>query len=61
LAATTLLIVAIGLLLAVPPLAARLGFSRLPLSYFVFLTPATLAYLFLVDLAKRQLVRWLGL
>jgi hypothetical protein len=43
------------------PLASLLGFTRLPASYFAFLFPATLTYLVLVDLAKRQLARRLGL
>ena len=37
------------------------GFTRLPASYFAFLIPATLTYLVLVDVAKRQLARRLGL
>jgi len=31
--------------------------TLLPASYFGFLLPATLTYLLLVDVAKRQLVR----
>jgi Mg2+-importing ATPase len=58
---TTLVIVAIGAVLPATPLAALLGFTRLPASYFAFLIPATLTYLVLVDVAKRQLVRHLGL
>jgi Mg2+-importing ATPase len=38
-----------------------LVFTRLPASYFAFLIPATLTYLVMVDVAKRQLVRRLGL
>ena len=58
---TTLLIVGIGVALPVTPLAALLGFTRLPASYFAFLIPATAMYLALVDMAKRQLARRLGL
>jgi Mg2+-importing ATPase len=58
---TTLLIVGVGVVLPMTPLAALLGFARLPASYFAFLIPATLAYLVLVDVAKRQLARRLGL
>ena len=58
---TTLLIVGIGVALPVTPMATLLGFTRLPASYFAFLIPATLAYLVLVDVAKRQLARRLGL
>jgi Mg2+-importing ATPase len=57
---TTLAIVGIGVALPMTPLAALLGFSRLPLSYFAFLIPATVTYLALVDVAKRQLVRRWG-
>ncbi|CEF48803.1 unnamed protein product [uncultured bacterium] len=58
---TTLLIVGIGVVLPATPLASLLGFTALPASYFAFLTPATLLYLVLVDIAKRQLARRLGL
>jgi Mg2+-importing ATPase len=58
---TTLAIVAIGLVLPMTPLADVLGFTRLPLSYLVFLIPATGAYLVMVDAAKRLLVRRFGL
>ncbi len=57
---TTLGIVALGTVLPATPLAAFLGFSRLPISYFAFLIPAILIYLGMVDVAKRQLVRRLG-
>ena len=59
--ATTLLIVVIGVSLPFTPLASVLGFSRPPLSYFGFLIPATLAYLALVEIAKRRLARLLNL
>jgi Mg2+-importing ATPase len=58
---TTLLIVGIGIVLPMTPMATLLGFTRLPASYFAFLIPATLTYLVLVDVAKRQLARRLGL
>ncbi len=58
---TTLVIVAIGAVLPATPLATFLGFTKLPVSYFAFLIPATLTYLVMVDVAKRQLVRRLGL
>jgi Mg2+-importing ATPase len=57
LTATTLTIVVIGLVLPATPLARLLGFTVLPLSYFVFLVAATLTYLALVELVKRWLVR----
>jgi P-type Mg2+ transporter len=58
---TTLLIVGVGVVLPMTPLAPLLGFTKLPGSYFAFLIPATLTYLVLVDLAKRQLARRLEL
>jgi P-type Mg2+ transporter len=61
LTATTLLIVGIGVAVPATPLAALLGFTRLPASYFAFLIAATVVYLALVDVAKRRLVRRLGL
>ena len=61
LSVTTLLIVALGVTLPVTPMAALLGFTRLPVSYLAFLIGVTLTYLALVDVAKRQLARRLGL
>jgi Mg2+-importing ATPase len=61
LVATTLVIVGIGVALPMTPMATLLGFTRLPASYFAFLIPMTLVYLVLVDVAKRQLARRLGL
>jgi len=61
LAVTTLVIVAIGVVLPATPLATLLGFTRLLVSYFTFPIPATLTYLAMVDVAKRRLVRRLGL
>jgi len=57
LAATTLAAVAVGLALPATPLAPLLGFTMPPLSYFAFLVVATLAYLLLVEIVKRALVR----
>jgi P-type Mg2+ transporter len=58
---TTLVIVVVGAALPATPLGPLLGFSRLPAAYFVFLIPATGMYLAMVEVAKRQLVRRLGL
>jgi P-type Mg2+ transporter len=58
---TTLLIVGIGVALPATPLATLLGFTRPPVSYFALLIPATVTYLALVDVAKRQLARRLGI
>jgi P-type Mg2+ transporter len=57
---TTLLIVGIGVALPMTRIATLLGFTRLPGSYFAFLIHATLTYLALVDVAKRQLARRFG-
>jgi P-type Mg2+ transporter len=57
LTATTLAIVVIGLILPATPLASVLGFAVPPASYFMFLAGATLAYLSLVEVVKRRLVR----
>jgi Mg2+-importing ATPase len=55
LTATTLLIVAIGVLLPYLPLAGHFGFTPLPASFFAFLAVSTVTYLLLVELAKRLL------
>lgn len=55
LAFTTVAIVVIGMLLPFSPLAAILGFTPLPAPFFAFLALATLTYLLLVEIAKRQL------
>jgi Mg2+-importing ATPase len=51
---TTLAIVAVGLALPATALGPLLGFTVLPLTYFVFLVPATLVYLGLVEFVKRR-------
>ena len=56
LTATTLIIVAIGILMPFSPLAGPLGFVPLPGSYFAFLVAATMVYLLLVELGKRALL-----
>jgi len=55
LAATTLVVVAIGALLPFSPLANALGFAPLPAAYFAFLAIATITYLLLVEVGKRIL------
>jgi Mg2+-importing ATPase len=54
--ATCLGVVAIGIYLPFSPFAAVLGFTALPEAYFVFLAAATVAYLLLVEIAKRRLL-----
>jgi P-type Mg2+ transporter len=54
---TTLVIVALGILLPYTPLAGLLGFEPLPVLYFPFLAGMTVVYLFLVELVKRRLMR----
>ena len=58
---TTLLIVGIGLALLFSPLADPLGFVPLPPAFFAFLVGATGTYLALVELAKRRILRRVGL
>jgi P-type Mg2+ transporter len=57
LAITTLLIVALGILLPYTPLAGPLGFAPLPLLYYPFLAGVIVIYLLLVELVKRHLMR----
>jgi P-type Mg2+ transporter len=57
LAATTLLVVLIGILLPFSPLAGPLGFVSLPGGFFTFLAAVTITYLLLVERAKRRLLR----
>ena len=54
---TTLTIVLVGLALPFTPLAAPLGFTPLPLAFFLFLAAATGTYLLLVEVVKRRLMR----
>jgi hypothetical protein len=58
---TALVDVAIGLALPATPMASLLGFTTPPASYSAFLVLATLTYLVLVEVVKRQVVRRLGL
>jgi hypothetical protein len=55
-AGQTVVIVAVGIPLPFSPLATILGFTRLPGTYFTFLVTSTVTYLFLVEVAKQQLV-----
>jgi P-type Mg2+ transporter len=50
----TLAVVAIGLALPWSPLAGLLGFTALPLPFFLFLGISTITYLLLVEAAKRK-------
>jgi len=49
----TLLIVAVGVLFPISPLGGILGFTPLPLPFFLFLIGSTLTYLILMEWAKR--------
>jgi len=53
---TCMAVVTVGTVLPFSPLAKMLGFTPLPLSYFAFVAVATLAYLLLVEVAKRILL-----
>ena len=50
-------IVTVGCILPFTPLGSWLGFVPLPAAYFAFLAVATVAYLGLVELVKRIVVR----
>ena len=54
---TTLAVVATAVALPFSPLAPWLGFVPLAPAFFLFLVPATLTYLGLVEIAKRRLLR----
>jgi P-type Mg2+ transporter len=57
LTASTLIIVATGILLPFSPFGGDLGFTPLPPEFLVFLAAATATYLALVELVKRRLMR----
>ncbi len=57
---TTLLVVALGLILPFTPLAGPLGFVPLPLGFFLFLAGATVTYLLLVEVIKERLMQRRG-
>jgi P-type Mg2+ transporter len=50
----TLAVVVVGVLLPFTPLARLLGFTPLPVPFFLFLGISTLTYLLLVEVAKRR-------
>jgi P-type Mg2+ transporter len=56
LAATTLLVVAAGLVLPFSPAAGALGFGALPAGYFAYLAIAVTTYLVIVELVKGRVV-----
>ncbi|STX44027.1 magnesium transporter [Legionella donaldsonii] len=56
---TVLMVVTVSILLPFSPLASALGFVPLPISFFFFLTLATIGYLYLVEVIKNKLMgRW---
>jgi Mg2+-importing ATPase len=57
LAVTTLLVVLIGVTLPFTPLAAWLRFTPLPAGFFIFLIAVVGAYLLLVEMLKRRLMK----
>ena len=54
---TALLAVFVGIILPYTPLAGPLGFTPLPVLYFLFLVGMTPTYLLLVEVVKRRLMR----
>jgi P-type Mg2+ transporter len=57
LAATCVLVLAVGVALPWTPFAAPLGFVPLPAAYFVFLVGASSTYLLMVQLVKHRLMQ----
>jgi Mg2+-importing ATPase len=57
---TALLAVFVGIILPYTPLAGPLGFTPLPVLYFLFLVGMTITYLLLVEVVKRWLMRRLA-
>ncbi len=57
LTATTLSVVVAGFIIPLTPVGTLLGFTSFPVSYLLFLVGVTSTYLFLVELAKRRLMR----
>jgi len=57
LAITTVLIVAIGIILPFTPLGPLLGFTPLPPLYFLFLAAMVVTYLLMVEIVKRRLMK----
>jgi Mg2+-importing ATPase len=58
--ATCLASVGVGIYLPFSSFASALGFTPMPLGYFAYLSVATLAYLLIVQAAKRRLFRQAG-
>lgn len=54
---TTIGVVAVGIVIPFTSFGKVLGFTPLPLSFFLFLGAATVTYLFLVEIVKRKLMR----
>lgn len=54
---TVLTVVSVAVILPFTPLAGVLGFTPLPLNYFLLLGGATVTYLALVEVVKRRLMR----
>jgi len=57
LAASVVAVAALGVALPVTPLAGVLGFAPMPPAFLAFVAVASVAYLGLVEIAKRWLVR----
>lgn len=55
-ALATTIALAVGILLPVSPLGTRLGLTPLPAAFLLYVAAATLAYLTVVELAKRTLL-----
>ena len=56
LTATTIAVVAVGIVIPFTSLGSILGFTPLPWAFFIFLGGATVTYLLLVEIVKRKLM-----
>jgi P-type Mg2+ transporter len=56
LAATTIMVVIVGLVLPFSPLAKWLGFVPLPVTFFIFLAAAVATYMVVVELVKGRVI-----
>ncbi len=59
LTATTIAVVLAGMVIPSTSIGQILGFTPLPVGFFLFLAGATITYLFLVEIVKRKLMRHL--
>jgi P-type Mg2+ transporter len=54
---SVVVVVVLGIVLPMTPLGSYLGFTSLPMLYYIFLVIATVTYLFTVEIMKRRILR----